>query len=111
MRVEDPPPEAFEDPRPDDPHVAGEDDHVRLDGVQRRRQRRVVAARDERGLDPLLGRPIKRRTGTIGEHEDDRPAELAATRRGHERAQVRAAARHTDRDPTAHPTPSSGAST
>ena len=60
----------------------------------------VGAARDERGVDPLLGRPVERRAGPVGEDEHDLAAELAA------RAPPRGApggcepgAGHADRDP------------
>ena len=81
MRVEDPPGERGEDRRPDDPHVAGEDDRVDPDGGQRLGQRRVVAARDERGLDPLLRRPVERRARPVGEDEDDRRRRARRDRR------------------------------
>ena len=111
MRVEDPSAERREDRRPDDPHVARQDDRVDTDRGQRLGERRIVAARDERGLDPLLGRPVERGAGTIGEHEDDDSAELAAIGGRRERPQVRPRARDADGDPAAQPAPSSGPST
>ena len=87
--VEDPARERREHGRPDDPHVAGQDDDVGpRTGQERRRARRVVAARDERGLDPLLRRPVERRARPIGEHEDDLAAELAARGGRRQRPQV-----------------------
>ena len=111
VRVEDPAREGSQDARADDPHVAGE--HDQLDGgrLQRFGEGGIVRGpiswilRDGRGherrVDPLLGRPVERGTGAIGEDEDDRPAELGAIRRRSQRAQVRARARDTDGDPSA----------
>ena len=99
VRVEDPTGERGEDRGSHDPHVAGQDHRVRADGLERGGQRRVVAAWDERGLDPLLGRPVERRAGTVGEDEDDPAAQLSAVRRGGQRPQVRARARDADGDP------------
>ncbi len=72
-------------------------------------ERRVVAARDERGLDPLLRGPVEGRAGPVGEDEDDLAAELAARRGGVERPQVGAGTRDADRDPAAHATRLEGA--
>ena len=113
VRVEDPAAERGQDGRPDDPHVAGEDDDVDPDRGERRRERRVVAAGDERGLDPLLRRPVERRAVAIGEDEHDLAAELAPARRGRQRPQVRARPRDADRDAAGavHARPSRGPST
>ena len=90
MGVEDPAGERAEHRRPDDPHVAGEDDDVRPRRPRGRRASGVVgaAAGHERGVDPLLRRPVERRAGPIGEDEHDLAAELAARRRREERPQV-----------------------
>ena len=87
MRVEDPAVEGGEDGRADDPHVAGQ--HDRVDGGRDKGlgQRRVVATRNEGGLDPLLRRPVERRAGAIGEDEGDLAAELAAAS-GRDRARA-----------------------
>ena len=61
MDVEDPSAERRQHPRPDDPHVARQNDDVDTDGGQRRLERGVVATRDEGGLEPGLGRPVERR--------------------------------------------------
>ena len=71
MHVEDPTGARGKHPRPDDAHVPGEHDDVDIDRGQRLRQRRVVATRDQRRLEPLLGRPVECRARPVGEDEDD----------------------------------------
>ena len=71
--VEDPTVERRQDRGPEQPQVARQDHGVRRDRRQCLGQRRVVAARDERRLDPLLGRPVERRARAVGEHQR-RPA-------------------------------------
>ena len=100
--VEDAAGEGVEHGRAHEPQVPGEDDDVRRHGAQRVREHRVVAARHEDRLDPLLRGPPERRALAVGEHEDDLAAELAAGRRRDQRPQVRPRPRHPDRDPTAH---------
>ncbi len=78
--VEDPAVEPPAHRRPDDPEVAGKHDGVGRHGCQRVGQDRVVAARHEHGVDPLLRRPVERRARTVGEHERDLAAERAARR-------------------------------
>ena len=116
MGVEDPSAERGEDRRADDPHVA------RRGRPRRRRRAARVAARVassppgiERGLDPLLRRPVERRAGAVGEDER-RSSPPSSPRRGRgERPQVRPGARDADRDPAgrrdAHANRSSGPST
>ena len=111
VRVEDSTSEPLQHRRTDDPHVAGEHDRVGRQSAEGGGQRLVVAARDQRGLDPLFHRPVERGTGTIGEHEHDLAAELATVGRCRQRPQVRAAAGDPDGDPAGHARPSSGAST
>ena len=80
----------------------GEHDDVRLDGGESLLERGVVTARDQRCLEPLFGRPVKRRTSPVREDEDDRAAKawttpaLAGRRQC---PQVRARSRDADRDP------------
>ncbi len=111
--VEDPSRIGRQDGGPDDPHVAGQDDDVRRRGREHLAQRGVVAAGHEGRVDPLLGCPVERRTGPVGHHDDDRPAEVAALGGRMDGAQVRARARDRDGDPTGrrHATDSSGPST
>ena len=97
VRVDDPAVERGQDGRPDDPHVAGEDDRVDPHRGEGRRERLVVAAGDERGLDPLLRRPRQRRAVSIGEDEADLATQLAPARRSRERPQVGARTRDADR--------------
>ncbi len=108
--VEDPPAEGLEHRRPDDPHVAGEDDDIGPSALEGVPQSIVGSARDERRVDPLLCRPVQRPARPIGHHEDDLPAELAATRGRMERPEIGAGARHRDGDPAAHRARSSGPS-
>ena len=108
--VQDPARERGEHRRADEAHVAGEDDDVdrrppRASRRAPRRRSRALAvgagaaeAREQRRLDPLLRRPGERRAVAIGEDERDLAAELAASRGGHERAEVAAGARDADRD-------------
>ena len=110
MRVEDAAGERGEDLRSDQPHVAGEHDRIGRDGLERLGERGIVAARDERRVDPLLRRPVERRALAIGEDEHDLGPEGAALSCGSERAQVRPRPGHADRDPAAHPRRSSGPS-
>ena len=76
---------------PDEPHVAR-----RARSTSGRAPARVSASasssppRDERRVDPLLGGPVERRAGPVGEHQDDLAAELAAGRGRGQRPQVRA---------------------
>ena len=63
------------------------------------RQRRVVATRDQRGLEPLLGRPVECRARPVGEDEDDRAAKASPFTSGRQCPQVRARPRDADRDP------------
>ncbi len=120
MGIEDPTAELAEHCRTDDPHVAGQDDDVGPDGVEGRRQGRVVAAGEQRRLDPLLDRPVERETGPIGEDQHDLAAKLAPPGGRGQSAQVGAGARDADGDPSGHrppptsatrPRPPSGAST
>ena len=110
MRVEDAAGERGEDLRSDQPHVAGEHDRIGRDGLERLGERGIVAARDERRVDPLLRRPVERRALAIGEDEHDLRPEGAAVGCGGECAQVRPRPGHADRDPAAHPRRSSGPS-
>ena len=103
MGVDDPSRESGQHRGADDPHVTGKHDDVGGDGAS------SVAASaassppgHERGLDPLLRRPLERRAGAIGEDEDDLAAELAAIGGCRQRPQVRAGTRDADGDPAAH---------
>ena len=113
MDVEDPTRERGKHPRPDDAHVAGEHDDVDTDRVERLGERRIVAARHERGLEPLLCGPVKRRARPVGEDEDHRATEASSFAGGNQRPQVRARPRDTDRDPrgATHTAPSRAPST
>ena len=97
--VEDPPGVSGEDRRPDDPHVAREDDDIRRGSGQGLGHGIVGAARDDGGVDPLLRRPVDRRARPVRDDEHDVSAELAARRGRVERPQVAAGARDRDRDP------------
>ncbi len=99
MDVEDPPLEAPEDRGSDEAQVAGEDQRVGRDRGERVGEDRVVATRHERGLDPLLARPVERGTRAIGEHQRHLAAERATRRGTNERPQVRPGSRHPDGDP------------
>ena len=111
--VEDPAAERCQHRRADDPHVAGEHDDVDVDRGQGLGERRIVAARHQRGLEPLLGRPVECRAGPVGEDEDDGAAKSSPFARGRQRPQVRARPRDTDRDPrgVTHTAPSRAPST
>ena len=67
MGVEDPVRVRRQDPRADDPHVAGQDDDIGPGGSQRIGQGGIVAARHERRVDPLLRGPVEGRAGAVGE--------------------------------------------
>ena len=103
MDVDDPAGECRQHARSDHPHVARQHDDVGTGTRQHVGQRRVVAARDRCGIDPLLHRPLECGARPIGEHQDDPAAELATTRRRMQRAQVRPGARHADGDARARP--------
>ena len=113
VRVEDPTREGGEHLGSDDPHVAGQDDDVRMGGAERVRERRVVTARDERRFEALFDGPLEPRTRPVREHERDRPAHRTARCRGGQRPKVGSGARHADRDPpgSPHATVSSAPST
>ncbi len=100
MDVEDPPAERRQHPRPDDAHVARQDDDLGPDRGQRLLERGVVATRHQGGLEAALGRPVERRTWPVGEDEFDLAAEATAFGGRRQRPQVRARPRHADRDPT-----------
>jgi hypothetical protein len=100
--VQDPSAERPEDARSDQPHVTGQHDHVRPRTPKDLGQRLVAAILDQRRIDPLLPGPVEGRAGTVREHQDDVATQLAALRRGMQRPQVRARARHADRDPPGH---------
>ncbi len=78
MRVEDPAGECCQHGGSDDAHVPGEDDDIGLDRDESGGQGPVVAARDQRRLEPLLDRPIEGRARPVGEDEGDRAAQLVA---------------------------------
>ena len=99
MDVEDPAAERRQHPRPDDAHVARQDDDLGADRGQRLLERGIVATRDQGGLEPALGRPIERRTRPVGEDEYDPAAEPAAFGGRRQRPQVRARPGDADRDP------------
>ncbi len=102
MDVDDPAGECRQHARPDHPHVPRQHDDVGAGTRQHIGQRRVVAARDGCGIDPLLHRPVERGARPIGEHQDDLAAELATTRGRVQRSQVGPGARHADDDARAH---------
>ena len=97
--IEDPAAEPSQDFGADEPQVAGEHDRVQVEGGERVREGRVITARHEHGLDPLLRRPVQGRAWPVGEHQRDVPAQRAPGRDRRQRTQVRPAARHADRDP------------
>ena len=113
MDVEDPPGERGQDPRPDDAHVAREHDDLRLDGRQGLLERGIVAARHERGVEPLLSSPVQRGTGPVREDEHDRAGETSPFAGRRKRPEVRARSRDADRDPggATHAAPPRGPST
>ena len=112
MHVENPLRERVAERRADDAHEARQDDRIGAHGQERLCQRglrrlalgRVTCgeARQERGLEPRLPRPVERRAGPVGEDEHDPGAERAALDPGLEGPQVAAAPRHADRDAIAH---------
>ncbi len=114
VRVQDSSGERLEHVGAEDPHVARKDDDIGPGGGQRLRDRAVIAARHQSRLDPLLRRPVKRGTRSIGEDEDDLAAQLTAAACRVEGAEVRALAGHGDRDAAvafAHPRRPIGPST
>jgi len=118
--VQDASAERSQGPRPDEAHVAGEDDDRRVRCAKGLCEDTISIgalscvggrqARQQGRVDPLLRRPIEGRAGPIGEDEADLAAELTAFRGRRQGAQVAARAGDADGDPGAQAATRSGAS-
>jgi hypothetical protein len=101
MGVEDPAVEGGERRRPDDSHVAGQNDDVDRGGRERFGDDLVIPTRDQGGLDPLLRGPVDGRAGPIREDEGNGRTQVAARRGRAQRPQIAPRSRDADGDPAA----------